>query len=281
MTLRAISLTCLLCSALCGCDPGASDFSDTTSFRGKGSVMGTVRQNSDLIDGFNWRAGTDKTEPDNQTSVLVQVYFPRIGKTFAGAMIGVENGYPTVSGHADLPWVGSQWLLSTVDGTHVLTLRAYTQNSVTFRDRDSGEPLCHGEDTRARLLMGLNIDAHGEVSRRRAHLLVACNEGAAGKALDFADPELDDTQRTRYEAAIRMIRADYCGTGSSHTHEGTPFIPGPAKVPENLDGFEAVWDESGAACLVQVRDPATVLQCPIPACKPGQDIDGYFTSYVL
>jgi hypothetical protein len=75
-----------------------------------------------------------------------------------------------------------------------------------------------------------------------------------------------------------MARADYCGNGRSHTHEGTliDFYDGLGVLSPTTEAsevwdparasFEAAWAPDGAACLSRTRDGRameTILEeCP-------------------
>ena len=61
-----------------------------------------------------------------------------------------------------------------------------------------------------------------------------------------------------------MLRADYCGDGTSHTENETQinFFDDLGIRYDDLDwNFEAEWDEYGAICANQERITGTVPQC--------------------
>lgn len=75
-----------------------------------------------------------------------------------------------------------------------------------------------------------------------------------------------------HQACTRMMRADYCGDGRSHTRDGTPIHfqdrlglhrnPPPAKAV-----FEALWGPQGAICVKRPRLPAQrELDSLVTAC---------------
>jgi ADYC domain len=81
------------------------------------------------------------------------------------------------------------------------------------------------------------------------------------------------------EACVRMVRADYCGDGVSHTENGTPIeIYDTAglqtETPGNPLPLEAEWSATGAACVKHVRWTAT-------AANPGQTVEDYITQNCL
>ena len=108
----------------------------------------------------------------------------------------------------------------------------------------------------------------------------ACHQGVVDKCLAWgyapwlysatsAGPWLSLAEA--HQACTRMARADYCGTGISHTYVGTPIIVYDnylpqiqAKEPAALP-FEAGWTADGAACLSHLRwmdAPPEVFTCP-------------------
>lgn len=97
---------------------------------------------------------------------------------------------------------------------------------------------------------------------------VACTSGAIGKCVLLgyapwrAAPD-GASLAPRFEACVRMLRADYGGDGRSWTRDGTaiawhdgvvhaPAPPGDA----SLDiPFEAAWGPDGAVCIAHARVP--------------------------
>ncbi len=79
------------------------------------------------------------------------------------------------------------------------------------------------------------------------------------------------------QATLKMITADYCGTGTSYTATGTPILWTNASHTVTPDpntpagDFEAAWGPNGATCLETPRRPdlAEAMTCNLPACTPG------------
>jgi len=68
-----------------------------------------------------------------------------------------------------------------------------------------------------------------------------------------------------------MIRADYCGDGTSHTRDGTAInildrlrIQKAASAPTM--SMEALWSPDGAVCIVHARVPGTDIAALERAC---------------
>ncbi len=84
------------------------------------------------------------------------------------------------------------------------------------------------------------------------------------------------------QATLKMITADYCGTGQSFTENGTPLLWENASGSVELGEYwtpgevEAVWTESGALCLDEARlgEAAGAIPCAIPACDTFDVDDG-------
>lgn len=94
---------------------------------------------------------------------------------------------------------------------------------------------------------------------------ISCTSGASGKCVRLGYKPWKTSPDgislwDYYQACTRMIRADYCGNGQSHTRNGTPIVVydrlGIQDV-EPLPGasFEAVWGPDGAVCVRRVRIP--------------------------
>ncbi len=90
------------------------------------------------------------------------------------------------------------------------------------------------------------------------------------------------TLAAHHQACTRMMRADYCGDGTSHTVDHTPVNAYDAlgvRVDSEAWAFEAEWDEDGARCLVNERLAGVVPACAAalvdPDCgDPARAADG-------
>ncbi len=92
-----------------------------------------------------------------------------------------------------------------------------------------------------------------------------------------------------HQTCTRMARADYCGDGVTHTHDGTPIdeydvLGLQREVPSDGMLFEGHWNADGAYCLskerwfnVDLLDPQVLLgnalltECPARISLPGPD----------
>ena len=107
----------------------------------------------------------------------------------------------------------------------------------------------------------------------------ACRGGALAKCVEYGyrpwAPKSNVSLRDYHQACTRMLRADYCGDGKSHTLEGTPIHIVDKLGVQKADGsapyvVEAEWTPSGASCLNydNTRMPDPELACDLPACGP-------------
>jgi hypothetical protein len=107
---------------------------------------------------------------------------------------------------------------------------------------------------------------------------IACKDTAEWKAALFRLVAVAETKDfpsdpNDYSAAVRSIRADYCGDGLSHTLYGAEVEWVNRGGWLNNDGedyvLEAMWDQDRAICLNQPRihglDKSN-LECDIPTC---------------
>jgi hypothetical protein len=103
----------------------------------------------------------------------------------------------------------------------------------------------------------------------------ACTKRDVVTCLDegYVDDPGDPTRYALFKACTRMLRADYCGNGESHTRTGTfVTIYDNKRIAEDrhLDplAFEAAWNADGAVCMARPRWPDDRPACsrPIQVC---------------
>lgn len=113
-------------------------------------------------------------------------------------------------------------------------------------------------------------------------MFIACASGAVGKAMQWGYMPHEFGTQT-HELATRMVRADYCGDGVSHTQAGTELwlFDNAIYTQEAPEGLvpEAVWSPSanGALCVTRPRltpldeDPKPIVcdGVELPACDPN------------
>lgn len=109
-----------------------------------------------------------------------------------------------------------------------------------------------------------------------------CTKRDVATCLDegYIDNPEEPTRYTLFKACTRMLRADYCGNGESHTVDGS-FVTMYDSKKIAMDGpldplvFEAAWNENGAVCMARPRwlDKKPTCQSPVPECPPGVNRD--------
>lgn len=98
----------------------------------------------------------------------------------------------------------------------------------------------------------------GEIHNEQDRVHLGCLSGATGKAATWGYPAASGLDKM--EAATRVIRADYCADGTSHTVDGTPLYMGddnfslPANSGQNPHKWEADWNFDGARRVYHTRD---------------------------
>jgi ADYC domain len=112
----------------------------------------------------------------------------------------------------------------------------------------------------------------------------ACTNGVLAKCARFGYKPWKMVQgrslRDFHQACTRMVRADYCGNGRSHTKEGTAIdIYDRARIqtrtPTSGMVFEAAWSPDGAVFINRTRWPESLAQlskqCPERLKNPTND----------
>lgn len=109
---------------------------------------------------------------------------------------------------------------------------------------------------------GISLKNDGSVVTSPGNYFAACTNSAPGKSLSWGHPPWDGL--SDFESVIRVIRADYCGNGTSFTIEGKGIHFNDDDFTEDDERpLEAVWanDGSGAICVENTR-----LGGPVPSC---------------
>lgn len=292
----------LLVALALGCDaaePGAAD-DDRVVLR-PGSGGGGVWLNTNAI-GTHAFSEIDLKEAAHDGVRLVRVRvrgpngtWPELERVeFAGGQLRGELGGTHYSG-ASL--VDSKWDLKLVKGATeaptTMWISAYEEAEpgelrYTFHYTDgSGAaiPLCDPDpsgDIAAVPIQDITVDdATGEIGHRPDTLYLGCTSGAIGKAVVWGykpwERGLDE-----YEAAVRMVRADYCYDGKSWTVPGTPIeLRDRWDINEFLNEdhpSEAIWGEHGVLCLATPRNvgylfgEVTCAGAALPACAEDAEL---------
>ncbi|MDC0719412.1 ADYC domain-containing protein [Nannocystis sp. bb15-2] len=144
-------------------------------------------------------------------------------------------------------------------------------------DEKEWEPLCvdeEGEPTQAILLGDVWDSANGKrLPSTGDGLTFACRDAALAKCVEWGYRPWKANLREFHQACTRLVRADYCGNGSSHTEAGTLIhvldqIGVQTVDPDRQFVVEAEWGPNGAVCLntANTRLANQQIGCNIPAC---------------
>jgi hypothetical protein len=145
-------------------------------------------------------------------------------------------------------WVGGNWVSACVDGA--------------------------GNPTEAIAVEG-NFDSATGSRTSDVGLTWACRGAAIAKAIEWGyRPWVNTSHKNHHQAAVRMIRADYCGNGVHHTTNGNPIDVADSmgiQTHESAWNIEAGWGVNGAVCVNTPRKlywPKNTLNpCSnLPAC---------------
>jgi hypothetical protein len=176
------------------------------------------------------------------------------------------------------------------DPTHTGHTFLYTlEQWVT--DTGSWQPACpaDADGRNAAIPLAAVWDEHGDRSTSNTQFTFGCTTGVIAKCYRWGYRPwvtgYGDLVAMHW-TCTRLARADYCGNGQPHTHDGTlvnvwdtlPF-PGPIQrhpglLPPPGMLFEAGWNTGGAVCLSHARwvlddGAALAALCPQRLVPPG------------
>jgi hypothetical protein len=172
------------------------------------------------------------------------------------------------------PYPINRYVLTTLDHTPVCVEASDPNDHNAWAVLLSGERYSWSDKTVA----ATGADAAGWFN-------IACEDNALyemkfqGYDPQPAQPSMPTTNANERQAALKMITADYCGTGYSFTETGTPLhwindaLWSDNGAPQ-ASTFEAKWDRTGALCLDNPRLAAleeVQAECgPLPSCAGFQ-----------
>ncbi|WP_280152115.1 ADYC domain-containing protein [Piscinibacter sp. XHJ-5] len=151
--------------------------------------------------------------------------------------------------------------------------------SVRLPDRE-WTPLCerHSDGTRYAVVLPGRETQSGSLTDDPTAFALSCTSGALAKCLRLGyEPwrlSADgSSMRATFNACVRMIRADYSGSGLPYTENGRQIdvsdVHGIQLPADSSDmPFEAGWDEHGAVCVSHVRVAGKVTLQELEAAVP-------------
>jgi hypothetical protein len=166
--------------------------------------------------------------------------------------------------------------------------------TVFYRDNNqTWQNLCQASgnyEAKAIALQG-SWDSTGAYREGKNQVTFSCASGALAKCVRFGYKPWKTLNgrslRDYHQACVRMVRADYCGDGTAHTHEGTPIniydrlgVQQPDVLPEMR--FEAAWGVDGAEYINHVRWPQSLAYvkraCPLRLANERNKANQYTTA---
>lgn len=140
-------------------------------------------------------------------------------------------------------------------------LDAISESNIVLKQVDStpaGVPNNFKKGFAAVLFGGIKVSELGVVSSDEQQIFLGCASGAIGKSGLWGYPPWVSAYGGRtgveqLQAASRVVRADYCHDGTSHTADGTPLQVRDrffTAFDDATEASEAVWGSNGSACVV-------------------------------
>jgi len=176
---------------------------------------------------------------------------------------------------------------STYDPTHTGSTFLYTLEQ-WVNDSSSWQPACpvDADGRRVAIPVAATWNERGDRIESTSMFTFGCTTGVIAKCYRWGYRPwvtgYGDLVAMHW-TCTRLARADYCGNGHSHTHDGTLInvwdnLPAPGPIQARgttppLMVFEAGWDTGGAVCLSHARwllgGPVIALGCPGRLIPPG------------
>lgn len=190
-------------------------------------------------------------------------------------------------------------------------LRPFTRYLVSYSTEAGPKPLCGVDDAGAPILAiplngrwdyRIGADGGGAFIADERSFTFACEGYVLAKCVEMGYPpwaagKLCDTQgkgagkcvkttlQAWHQACTRMLRADYCGDGTSYTQDGVlvNVFDGIGLRGDTEDWlFEAEWDEQGARCAVRERLPdQPEVSCQARLVQPECGTSAHFQTGAL
>lgn len=214
-------------------------------------------------------------DPNNTSTTVVS------GANFIGAKIVLEmpnNGQNVQLEISDYDAAIPSW---ATNGKPITVYKAQYVGS-----QNTLQPLCpttNPDNQWFTLILGETYEATNDVVERPGSVTLACVGEAAAKMkfLDYGPNGKRKASASERAATLRMITADYCGTGHSFTVTGMHVAwrndDSTVLPPFKENVMEAKWGPGGALCLDQPRHASledVFAHCELPACEGTQFDDG-------
>ena len=242
----------------------------TNGLRILGATHGGVPQKIDVVD-FKWlrQPGLGGPQPINGT--VIKVGTPDASLTYELTVTNAPNLH-YYEGGDDGTVIPAYWV------SYVAVQNGRRRPPVDLCGKDEGSslprPVLVFQGDRYSALTG-EVFATGAAAGPWFN--VACKDDALWKLalmryVEAARTAVFDSGPDERTAALRSIRADYCGDGTPMTELGTAidWMNDLGWLTKDSDGLpEAIWGPDGAVCLGETRIPDLEVPCAaeLPPCE--------------
>ena len=246
------------------------------------------------------------------TGMTLTVPFPHSRPADEAIVVRAQDGYlvDQVGHRLDRSSVGRRLYIENVEEVQGLDLKLVAIETISARGQKLAA-LQLEESSPERGSVGTNIckmrsdgstwlipmvgrwSIEGKLNRAASGATLACASGALGKCAGWGFPPW--VAKDAFSACVRMVRADYCGDGRSHTRAGVLIsFEYPAQATIGNRRFEAFWGADGAHCVETTRVPELFAvddllnQChdrlignlSLHSCKLVNSSDAIFANYI-
>ncbi len=317
VTFPTFILALLTLTGAPGCDAPAED-EDLGAIElrpggGFGCGWCTLTGNSPIVNGAGLsdiNLDVVNTNGTNTTGIKLRHGSTQDGMTFQLAVdasserfVGVDVNNPGLTVVSGAGFIGSKIVLEMPNNgqTVLLQITDYDANipswatngktATAYRahyvgNQNTLQPLCptaNPDNQWFTLIRGETYGQDNSIVARPDSVTLACVGEAAAKMkfLDYGPNGKRKASETERSATLRMITADYCGTGNNFTTSGMQVAwrnnDSSVLPPFKESALEAMWGPDGALCLDQPRH-ATLEQvfehCELPACEGNEFVEG-------
>ena len=249
-----------------------------------GATLGGVSLGSLALDGTRFRGGDDDGDDDDGHATIVGARL--VGHLDSGATLTVRI---------------DSMLRDSAPGSDVY------EYGVSYRTQASWKPLC-GVDAGGASILAIPLegrwDAHQGVAGGGAKIddptsfTFACAGHALAKCVELGYEPWNKVKvctpgqgcqkkslAPYHQACTRMLRADYCGDGTSYTVDGTLInLYDGVGIQADTESWnlEAEWTEAGARCMARRRLASTAVPtCQAALSSPSCGSPSHFSSGTL
>lgn len=263
--------------ALLACDVGEQEF-------GAGAVEErctgcSIKLNTNSI-GAHIFSELDTTGQEHDGVKLDRVVLERFGqldsvRVEAGELVGKRGAHThrgadfrnskwTLKVDMNGGWVEAEMMVTSVtrdltgvyDWKYTFVHKYVGGPKEYYANCDKDEKALPGAEFDAVVTADITVAEKATIVHRENTIFIGCLSGGVGKAAYWGYPLHRVPSNKEFTAAVRMVRADYCGTGDSFTRPGQELsitdVWGINGLVNDVT-LEALWDVNGAACVYKPR----------------------------